>query len=158
MRWFANDFQGWHINWLKLLENFKSHQPIVIHSKPYIIFYLTWYSTYPSSETSFFVLFSITAFSSPIVCCKWGNGIVIIILLIFSCDQAALRTLFSVSPSVCPSVCCHTFFYCVPIIVLSWNFQEWLPMTDVISVQKVKVRGQRSRSQRSKPILAVSGL
>ena len=29
------------------------------------------------------------------------------------------------------------------------NFQELLPMTEVISMQKVKVIGQRSRSQRS---------
>ena len=57
---------------------------------------------------------------------------------IFSCEQAALRTLLSVRPSVrlsvCPSVC-HTFFIMFP----SWNFQEWLPMTEVISMQKVKV-------------------
>ena len=31
-------------------------------------------------------------------------------------------------------------------------------MTEVMSMQKVKVRGQRSRSQRSRPHLAVSGL
>ena len=46
----------------------------------------------------------------------------------------------------------------VPIIRSSWNFQELLPMTKVMSMQKVKVRGQRSRSQRSWPHLAVSGL
>ena len=73
---------------------------------------------------------------------------------IFSCDQAALRTLPSVRPSVRLS---HLFHY-VPIIVSSLNFQEWLPITEVISMQKVKVRGQRSRSHRSKPNLAVSGL
>ena len=38
----------------------------------------------------------------------------------------------------------------VPIIVSSWNFQELLPTTEVMSMQKVKVKGQRSRSQRSK--------
>ena len=54
-------------------------------------------------------------------------------------------------PSVCPS---HLFDY-VPIILSSWNFQELLPMTKVRSMQKVKVRGQRSRSQ---PNLTVSGL
>ena len=47
---------------------------------------------------------------------------------IFSCDQAALRTLLSVCPSVRPS---HLFHY-VPIIVSSWNFQELLPLTNVI--------------------------
>ena len=41
----------------------------------------------------------------------------------------------------------HLFHY-VPFIVSSWNFQELLPMTEVRSMQKVKVRGQRSRSQR----------
>ena len=46
---------------------------------------------------------------------------------------------------------------CFPI-VSSWNFQELLPMTEVMSMQKVKVRGQRSRSQRSTPNVAVSGL
>ena len=44
----------------------------------------------------------------------------------------------------------HIFHY-VPIILSSWNFQELLPMTKVRSMQKVKVRGQRSRSQRSNP-------
>ena len=90
--------------------------------------------------------------------------------LIFSCDQAALQMVFSVRLSVCPSVCLsvcpsvrlsvrlsHLFDY-VPIIVSSLNFQELLPMTKVRSMQKVKVRGQRSRSQRSQPNLTVSGL
>ena len=82
--------------------------------------------------------------------------------VIFSCDQAALQMVFSVRLSVCPSVCLsvcpsHLFDY-VPIIVSSWNFQEFLPMTNVRSMQKVKVRGQRSRSQRSQPNLTVSGL
>ena len=65
-------------------------------------------------------------------------------------------------PSVCPSVrlsvrLSHLFHH-VPIIVSSWNFQELLPWSKVMSMQKVKVRGQRSRSQRSTPNLAVSGL
>ena len=63
----------------------------------------------------------------------------------------------SVRLSVCLSVR-HTFFHHVRIIVSSWKFQGWLPMTGVMSMQKVKVRGQRSRSQRSKPNLAFSGL
>ena len=70
---------------------------------------------------------------------------------------------FSVRPSVRPSVCpsvplsvrlSHLFDY-VPIIVSSWNFQELLLGTRVRSMQKVKVRGQRSRSR---PNLTVSGL
>ena len=69
---------------------------------------------------------------------------------VFSCDQAALSIVQSLHPSVR-----HTFFHYVPIIVSSWNFQELLPLTEVISMQEVKVRGQRSRVQRSKPNLAV---
>ena len=56
--------------------------------------------------------------------------------------------------SVRPS---HLFHY-VPLIVSSWNFQELLPMTKVMSMQNVKVRGQRSRSQRSKTNLTISRL
>ena len=74
--------------------------------------------------------------------------------ILFSCDQAALWMLQSVRLSVCPSL----LFHYVPIIVSSWNFQELLPMTEVTSIQKVKDRGQRSRSQRSQPNLIVSGL
>ena len=71
---------------------------------------------------------------------------------LFSCDQAALQMVFSVRPSVCLS---HLFHH-VPIMVPSWNFQELLPWSKVMSMQKV--RGQRSRSQRSTANLAVSGL
>ena len=61
--------------------------------------------------------------------------------------------------SVCLSVC-HALklFDYVSIIVSSWNFQELSLGTRVKSMQKVKVRGQRSRSQRSRPNLTVSGL
>ena len=55
----------------------------------------------------------------------------------------------SVCLSVCPSVCLSHLFDYVPNIVSSWNFQELLPMTKVTSMEKVKVRDQRSRSQRS---------
>ena len=58
-----------------------------------------------------------------------------------------LSVCLSVFPSVCLSVC-HTFLTMFPI-VSSWNFQEFSPGTRVTSMQKVKVRGQRSRSQRS---------
>ena len=81
---------------------------------------------------------------------------------VFSCDQAALQMVFSVCLSVClsvrPSVRLSHLFHHVPIIVSSWNFQKLLPWSKVMSMQKVKVRGQRSRSQRSTPNLAVSGL
>ena len=50
---------------------------------------------------------------------------------------AATKQLYDwFSPSVCPSV---TPFHHVPIIVSSWNFQELLPVTEVTSMQKVKV-------------------
>ena len=78
--------------------------------------------------------------------------------MVFSCDQAALQMVFSVCPSVRLSVRPSHLFHHVPIIVSSWNFQELLPMTKVTSMQKVTVRGQRSRSQRSTPNLTVSGL
>ena len=53
------------------------------------------------------------------------------------------------SKDVRPSVCLSHLFHYVPVIVSSRNFQELLPMTEVMSMQKVKVIGQRSRSQRS---------
>ena len=56
--------------------------------------------------------------------------------------------------SVCRPSVCYLFFHNVPLIVSSRNSQELLPMTEVMSMQKVKARGQRSRSQRSKPNLA----
>ena len=63
---------------------------------------------------------------------------------------AATKQLYEwLSQSVCPSV--------APFSLPSWNFQTLLPMTEVMSMQKVKVRGERSRSQRSNPNLAVSG-
>ena len=43
-------------------------------------------------------------------------------------------------PSVCLSVCLSHLFHYVPIIVSSWNFQELLLMTEVMSMQKVKVK------------------
>ena len=81
----------------------------------------------------------------------------------YSLFLAATKQLYDwFSPSVCPSVrlpvCPSHLFHHVSIIVSSWNFQELLPWSEVMSMQKVKVRGQRSRSQRSTPNLAVSGL
>ena len=65
-------------------------------------------------------------------------------LHIFSCDQAALWMV----QSVCLSVCLSHYFDYVPIIISSWNFQELLPMREVMSMQKITDKGQRS--QRSK--------
>ena len=64
----------------------------------------------------------------------------------------------SVRLSVCLSVRPSHLFDYVPIIVSSWNFQELLPVTEVTSMLEVKVRGQRSRSQKSQPNFTVSGL
>ena len=87
--------------------------------------------------------------------CKWLKSCICTNIIhecnsvsFFSCDQAALWMVFS--------VCLSNLFHYVPIIVSSWNFQELLPMTNVRSMQKVKVRRQRSRSQRSKPNLTVT--
>ena len=45
----------------------------------------------------------------------------------------------------CLSVCLSHLFDYVPIIVSSQYFQELLPMTEIISMQKVKVKGQGHR-------------
>ena len=82
-------------------------------------------------------------------------------LAVFLSASVCLSVRLSVRPSVCLSVCLsglclsHLVHY-VPIMVSSWNFQEWLPMTEVMPMQKFKVRCQKSRLQRSKPKLAVS--
>ena len=60
----------------------------------------------------------------------------------------------SMNGSVRLSVCLSHLFHYVPIIVSSSNFQELLQLTRVMSMQKIKVRGQRLKSQRSKHILS----
>ena len=60
---------------------------------------------------------------------------VIFSVWLFSCEQAARRTLLS--------VCLSHFFDNVPLILSSWNFQELFPMTKVMPMQKDK--GQRSK-------------
>ena len=78
---------------------------------------------------------------------------------VFQIFLAATKQLYEwFSPSVCLSVCPSHLFRYVPVIASSWNFQELLPITKVMSMQKVKVRGQSFRSQRSQPNLTVSGL
>ena len=72
-------------------------------------------------------------------------------LLVPSLFLVATKQLYEwFSPSVCTSVRPSHLFDYVSIIVSSRNFQELLPMTKVTSMQKVKVRGQWSRSQRLK--------
>ena len=72
-------------------------------------------------------------------------------------DWFSLSVCPSVRLSVCLSVRPSHLFHHVPIIVSSWNFEELLPWSEMMSMQKVKVRGQRSRSQRSTSKLVVSG-
>ena len=52
---------------------------------------------------------------------------------------------------------CHTFFHNVLVIVSPWRFLELLLLTYVMTMQKIMVRGQGSRSQRSQPSLVVFG-
>ena len=67
---------------------------------------------------------------------------------------AATKQLYEwFSPSVCLFVCPSvrlSHLDNVPLIALSWNFQEWLLLRKVMSMQKVNIRGQRSRSQEVK--------
>ena len=59
---------------------------------------------------------------------------------------AATKQLYEwFSPSFCPSVRPSHLFDYVPIIVSSQNFQKLLPVTDVMSMQKVKVKDQGHR-------------
>ena len=71
------------------------------------------------------------------------------LIFLAATKQLKEHLFLSVCLSVCPSVCLPHHFNYVSVIVLSRNFQELLPMTEVMSMQKVKVIGQRSRSQRS---------
>ena len=103
----------------------------------YVAFTLMWWVSWPLYI--FLFLASFSALWWPNIWLKIGFP------ELFSCDQAALRTPLSVRQSVCLS---HLFHY-VPVDVSTQNFQELLPMTKVMSMQKVKVTGQRSRSQRS---------
>ena len=61
----------------------------------------------------------------------------------FSFKKITVCLSLSFCLSVCLSVCLclSLLFHYVPIMVSSWNFQEWLPMREVMSMQKFKVRG-----------------
>ena len=64
----------------------------------------------------------------------------------FSFKKITVCLSVCLSVSVC--LCLSHLFHYVPIMVSSWSFQEWLPMTEVMSMQKFKVRGQKSSLQR----------
>ena len=55
--------------------------------------------------------------------------------------------------SVCLPVHLSHLFHYASITISSWNFQKLSPMTKMRSMQNVKIRGKRPRSQRSKPNL-----
>ena len=104
-----------------------------------------WSSSWFHSNTG---LSSTQYEQTPIICGVWPIWLIPIFL-------AATKQLYEwYFLSVCLS---HLFDY-VPIIVSSWNFQALSHRTRVTSMQKVKVGGQRSRSQRSQPNLTVYGL
>ena len=65
--------------------------------------------------------------------------IVLQIGIFLAATKQLLKHLFL---SVCLSVRLSHLFHCVPVIVSSQNVQELLPMTEVMSMQKVKVKGQ----------------
>ena len=83
-------------------------------------------------------------------------------LLIFSCDQAALRTLISVRPSVCPSVClsvCHSFLtmflasYHLEIFRSYYHRQTWCPCkTSRSKVNVTEVMTSFSRCRTVTPV------
>ena len=56
----------------------------------------------------------------------------------------------SVRPSVCLSVRLSHLFHHVPIIVSSWNFQELLPRSEVMSTQRSKVKVTEVNTQLSR--------
>ena len=65
--------------------------------------------------------------------------------LLAATKQLLEHFFLSVCLSVRPSVRLSHLFHYVSIILSSWNFQELLPLTDVMSMQKVKVKGQGHR-------------
>ena len=67
-------------------------------------------------------------------------------VLLSVCLSVLLSVYLSARLSVCLSVCLSvpfTHFHYVAFMVSSWNFQEWLPMTEVMSMQTFKVRSQK---------------
>ena len=69
---------------------------------------------------------------------------VVVVVVVFSCDQAALRTLLSVHPSVCLSVCLSV----TPFSLCS-GYRIIMKFSGVITNDKsdVHVKGQGQRSK-----------
>ena len=136
----------WGVCWLRLTSRF-----------------LTWQSCRASSRTRSYAVVLVFQGHKLVRKVEIEKSTVLSWLLFLAATKQLYKWYFpSVRPSVClsvrPSVRPSHLFDYVPIMVSSWNFQELLPMTEVTSMQKVKVRGQRSRSQRSQPNFTVSGL
>ena len=86
-------------------------------------------------------------------------------IAIFSCDQAVLWMVFSVRLSVCLSICPSVRPSVCPSVTPFWLCSPHriiMKFSGVITRDQGKVhakgQGQRSRSQRSRPNLTVSGL
>ena len=75
---------------------------------------------------------------SGVIYCGLTDHLPIFINLTIDCPLKSHKR-----PILCPS---HLFHH-VPIIVSSWNFQELLPWSEVMPMQKVKVKGQGHRGQ-----------
>ena len=136
------------MKWYAKLEVAQKRCPIVFQGHPsrlkFADFDPNWaFPDYNSSLNSLMAMKWCTKLEA-----AWKNPV------LFSCDQAALQMVQSVFPPVC---LWHIFHY-VSVILSSWNLPKLLPLTEVMFMWKVKVRGQRSRSQRSWLHLAVSGL
>ena len=112
-----------------------------------------------TSSKSIFESISNMTFDSMVACCQPIRSHVrksLSINMDFDMEifLAATKQLYEwFSPSVCPYIRLSHLDY-VPLIALSWNFLEWLLLTKVMSMQKFKVRGQRSRSQEVKTQLS----
>ena len=171
---FANDFHSWLRQSWKLLANRLTRDPkIVIHGNSCIILYIQYtyqiielwvpapspdfpgnyvyiYNALLMEQHTILVLFSCDCLGNVSLTEQHYFCFVLLLVLLLTNDfLAAIKQLYEwFSPSVCPYVRPSHLFDYVPIILSSQNFQESLPMTKVTSMQKVKVRGQRSRSQR----------
>ena len=81
---------------------------------------------------------------------RWDISNNILIWLFLAATKQLYKWYF---PSVCPSVRPSHLFDYVPIIVSSWNYQELLPVTEVTSMQKVKLEVKVQGHRGHNPIL-----